>query len=116
MATMTNKENKHILLASIAKARGFKYSVAEGLVDIESGEVITKDPNKIAKDLLGQTATYKDIELSEKIISYIKKLPNYEQLIESARKEGLELPENKYIETYQPGTTGWMRTVMDLCK
>lgn len=117
---MTKEEHKNILLSSIAQARGFKYNIKEGLLDPETDTVITNDLNTIAKELLGLTATIKDIELLESIINYIKKLPNYDKLIESAkeplRKEGIELPENKYIETYQPGTIGWMRQVMDLCK
>lgn len=116
MATTIKEEHKDIILDSIAQARGFKYSATEGLLDPETDEIITNDPNKIAKDLLGQTATYKDLELAERIINYIKKLPNYDELVESARQAGLDLPENKYIETYQPGTTDWMRHIMDICK
>lgn len=113
-------EHRHILLSSIARARGMKYSYKNGLVDPETDEVITKDPNKMAKDLLGQTATVNDIKSFESIHAYIKKLPNYEELIAAARetlaKQGIALPENKTIETYQPGTIGWMRQMIDLVK
>jgi hypothetical protein len=113
-------EHRHILLSSIARARGMKYSYKNGLVDPETDEVITKDPNKMAKDLLGQTATVNDIKSFESIIAYIKKLPNYEELVAAARetlaKQGMELPENRQIETFQPGTIGWMRQMIDLVK
>jgi len=113
-------EHRHILLASIARARGFKYSYKNGLVNPETDEVITKDPNKIAKDLLGQTATANDIKSVESITNYIKKLPNYEELVAAARetlgKQGVELPENIKIETFQPGTIGWMRQMIEICK
>lgn len=113
-------EHRHILLASIARARGMKYSYKNGLVDPETNEVITKDPNKMAKDLLGLTATINDIKSVESIISYIKKLPNYEELVASAKetlgKQGVELPENKFIETFQPGSIGWMRQMIEICR
>jgi hypothetical protein len=111
-------EHRHILLSSVARARGMKYSYKNGLVDPETNEVITKDPNKMAKDLLGQTATANDIKSVESIINYIKKLPNYEELVAAARetlsKQGVELPESKQIETFQPGSIGWMRRMIDL--
>jgi hypothetical protein len=69
---------------------------------------------------LGQTATVSDIKSFESIITYIKKLPNYEELVAAAKetlaKQGMELPENKYIESFQPGSIGWMRQMIDLVK
>jgi hypothetical protein len=113
-------EHRHILLSSIARARGLKYSYKNGLVNPETDEVITKDPNKMAKDLLGQTATANDIKSVESILNYAKKLPNYEELIAAARetlgKQGIELPENKQVETFQSGTIGWMRQMIEICK
>jgi hypothetical protein len=115
-------EHRHILLASIARGRGLKYSPKFGLVDPETNEPLSggDDWNKIAKDLLGQTATVKDIRSVDSIINYIKKLPNYEELVAAARdtlgKQGITLPENKTIETFQPGTIGWMRQMIDICK
>jgi hypothetical protein len=113
-------EHRHILLSSIARARGMKYSAKNGLVDPETDEILTKDPNKMAKDLLGQTATVNDIKSFESIIAYIKKLPNYDELVSAAKetlaKQGMELPENKRIETFQPGSIGWMRQMIDLIK
>jgi hypothetical protein len=45
-------------------------------------------------------------------------LPNYEELIADARetfeKDGLELPDAKKIESYQPGTISWMRQMIDI--
>lgn len=113
-------EHRHILLSSIARAKGFKYSYKNGLMDPETDTVITKDPNKMAKDLLGQTATANDLKSVESILSYIKKLPNYEELVSAARetlgKQGVELPENIAIETFQPGSIGWMRQMIEICK
>ena len=95
-----------------------KWSANNGLIDRESNELITKDPNQIAKTLLGQTATPSTMDSVEGIISYIKKLPNYEELVADARetfeKDGLELPDSKAVESYQPGTIGWMRQMIDI--
>lgn len=115
-------EHRHILLSSIARARGLKYSPKHGLVDQETNEPIAggDDWNKIAKDLLGQTATVKDIRSVETITNYIKKLPNYEELVAAARetlgRSGIELPKKEAIESFQPGSIGWMRQMIDIVK
>ena len=109
-------EHRHILLASIARARGLKYSPKFGLVNPDTNEVISNDWNVIAKQLLGQTATVADIRTVEKITDYIKKLPNYEELIAAARetllKYGVELPTAKAFETFGEGTTDWFRSMI----
>jgi len=113
-------EHRHIVLSSIARARGLKYSPKSGLVDPETNEVISDDWNTIAKQLLGQTASIKDIRSVDSIINYIKKLPNYEELIAAARetlgRSNIELPKKEAVESYQPGTIGWMRQMIDIVK
>lgn len=110
-------QHRHILLSSIAKAQGMKWSFKDGLIDRESGEVLTTDPNEIAKRLLGQTATADDVGSFNNIIQYIKKLPRYAELTAEARetlaKQGIELPAQGQVETYQPGSPMWMRQMMD---
>ena len=115
-------EHRHILLSSIARARGLKYSPKFGLVDPETNEPVPggDDWNTIAKQLLGQTATVKDIRNVDSVLNYIKKLPNYEELVAAARetlgKQGIELPKVEAIESYQPGSIGWMRKMIDIVK
>lgn len=113
-------EHRHIVLSSIARAKGLKYSPKFGLVDPNTDEVISDDWNTIAKELLGQTATVKDIRSVDGIINYIKKLPNYEELIAAARETlgryNIELPTKEAFESYQPGSIGWMRRMIDLVK
>jgi len=110
--------HRHILLSSIAKTKGMKWSANNGLLDRETNEVVTKDPNQIAKTLLGQTATPSTIESVESIVKYIMKLPNYEELVADARetfeKDGVTLPDAKKVESYQPGSIGWMRSLIDI--
>lgn len=112
--------HRHIILASIAKARGMKWSFQNGLMNRETNEIITKDPQEIAKKLLGQTATHKDLKDPESIIDYIIKLPNYEELVADARetlsKEGVELPHANTVESYQPGSGAWFRKMIEVIK
>lgn len=115
-------EHRHILLSSIARARGMKYSPKFGLVDPETNEPVEggDDWNVIAKQLLGQTATVKDIRSVESIIGYIKKLPNYDELVAAAKetlgRSNIELPKKEAVESYTPGSIGWMRRIIDLVK
>jgi len=115
-------EHRHILLSSIARARGMKYSPKFGLMNAETDETIPggDDWNVIAKQLLGQTAKLKDIRSVESIIAYIRKLPNYEELVAAARetlgRSGIELPKNEAFESYQPGSIGWMRKMINIVK
>lgn len=115
-------EHRHIVLSSIARARGMKYSPKFGLVDPETNEPLPggDDWNTIAKKLLGQTATIKDIRSVDSIINYIKKLPNYEELISAAQetlgRSGIELPKKEAVESFQPGSIGWMRKMIDIVR
>jgi hypothetical protein len=116
-------EHRHILLSSIARARGMKYSPKSGLVDPETNEPVPNgdDWNVIAKELLGLTATTKDIRSVDTIVNYIKKLPNYEELVAAAKetlgKQGIELPENIVsFESKQTGTPAWFRRMMEAVK
>jgi hypothetical protein len=115
-------EHRHILLSSIARARGMKYSPKHGLLNPQTDELLPNgnDWNTIAKELLGQSSTVKDIRSVDSILNYIKKLPNYEELIAGARetlgKQGIELPKNEALESYQPGSIGWMRQIIDIVK
>lgn len=111
-------EHRHIVLSSIARARGMKYSPKHGLVDPETNEPLPggDDWNVIAKKLLGQTAAVKDIRSVDAILNYIEKLPNYEELIAAARetlgKQGVKLPEQITFESAQTGTPQWFRRMM----
>lgn len=94
-----------------------KWSANEGLKDRETNELVSNDPNQIAKTLLGQTASPSTLETVESIVNYIKKLPNYNDLVADAvdafERDGLTLPDNKQVETYQ---ANWMRRMIDSVK
>jgi hypothetical protein len=116
-------EHRHIVLSSIARSKGIKYSPKFGLVDPETNEVLPNgdDWNSIAKTLLGQSASVKDIRNVNTILDYIIKLPNYEELVAAARdtldRDGVSLPKKtNTVETYTPGSIGWMRRMIDIVK
>ena len=112
--------HRHVILASIAKTKGMKWSFQNGLMNRDTNEVITKDPNEIAKKLLGQTATPKNLQDPEAIIDYIIKLPNYEELVADARttlaRDGVELPVSGQVESYTPGTNAWFRKMIEIVR
>ena len=115
-------EHRHILLSSIARARGLKYSPKFGLLHGDTNEPVENgdDWNVIAKQLLGQTATTKDVKSVDGIIAYIMKLPNYNELVAGARetlgKQGIELPVKEAFESYVPGSNAWMRKMINIVK
>jgi hypothetical protein len=99
--------HRALLLASIAKAQGMKWSYKNGLMDRETNETITKNPAEIAQKLIGGTAA--DMNSVETIIKKIKSRPDYEALVKDAReafeKDKLTLPEDSTL----PGTGAWYR-------
>ena len=101
--------NKHILLKSIAEAKGLSYDEETGLIE---EDLAIKDEHQIAKKLLGQMTTDKDLATVESIVNVIIRLPNYEKLIESARKE-LDLPKQPQLESHATGTPSWFRRMID---
>lgn len=112
--------HRHILLASIAKAKGMKWSFQNGLTNRESSELISKDPNEIAKKLLGQMTSAKDLATVESILNVVQRLPDYDNLVADARetlgKEGVTLPESAKLESHATGTPSWFRRMMEAVK
>ena len=115
-------EHRHIVLSSLARARGFKYSPKFGLLHGDTNEPVENgdDWNVISKQLLGQTASTKDVKNVDAIIAYIIKLPNYDELVAGARetlgKQGIELPVKEAFESYVPGSNAWMRRMINIVK
>ena len=99
--TVYGGKHRMILIASIAKAQGMKWSPTSGLVDRASNQPISKDPEEIANKLLGPGATKQTLDSVESINSFIKTKPNYAELTADARdyfeKEGLPMPESRGI-------------------
>lgn len=94
--------HRHVLLASIAKARELEYNAE------------STDHNKTAKELLGVTANAADTESVDSILNFIKKLPKYEAYVKEAREQGMDIAKVESVEVYQTGTIGWMRRMLDI--
>lgn len=109
-----------VLITSIAESKGMKYDPKRGLRDLKTGHFITDQPNVIAKTLLGQMSSEKDLATSESILNVIGKLYNYEKLIEVAKpileEHEFVLPEQQKIESYQTGTVEWFRKMIGMCE
>lgn len=64
--------HRNITLSSLAKLKGLTLSM-KGLYDRETKQLITKDPDMIAKHVLGKDATENDLRNLPSIIGYLKK-------------------------------------------
>ena len=103
--------HRQILMASIAKAQGMKWSYKNGLVNRETNEVISQNPTEIAQILVKGTPA--DLESVETIIAKIKSRPDYEALVADAKealaRDNLQLPESKQVVE---GSAVWFRNFM----
>ena len=110
-----NQQARDRLLDSIARARGYEYSREFGLIDLDADEVVAEDSNTMAKYLLGQMTTAKDIETFESIMTVITKFSNYESLIEHAvpyfQEHGVDLLSKPVI--YETGSVAWFRNILN---
>ena len=98
--------DRAILLSAIARGRGLKFSPKFGLVDPTKGdEVIAATWDKIAPLLLGKGAKEPDTHTVETMLAFLKKDPNYEELIapwkETMAKAGKEVPEQLKYNTLE---------------
>lgn len=94
-------KDRAVLLSSIARARGYKYSPKFGIQNAETNELIANNWDEIAQLLLGPNAREADTRTVESIIAAIKGQPEFEDLVSRAResfaKDGKELPESRDI-------------------
>jgi hypothetical protein len=91
--------DRAILLSSIARGRGLKFSPKFGLVDPAKGDEVVADTwDKIATMLLGKGAKEADTHTVETMLAKLKGDPNYEELIapwkEAMEKAGKQVPES----------------------
>ena len=79
--------HRAILIASIAKIMGLKFTTNAGLINRETDAPITMDPDEIARIITGdKSAKRADLADVEHIIALLQKQPNYEELVADARK------------------------------
>lgn len=92
--------DRAVLLSSLARGRGYKFSPNKGIVDPNNGDAVVADNwDDIAVILLGKGATEKDTHTVERMLELIKKDPAYDTLVgpfrDAMAKSGRSLPESE---------------------
>ena len=95
---------RNVLMNSIAKSMGYKLNQIAGIADRGTNEIITDDPDQVAKMLLNKTATRQDLASVESILQALSTDPKREEKLadfrEHMKREGLPFLES--AELYQP--------------
>jgi len=91
--------DRHIMLNSIAKALGYKIITRKGLVDRATNQVVSSNPDEIAKLMLNKKADREDLYSVETMLQALQGDPKREAKLADARaafaKNGIELDESK---------------------
>ncbi len=92
-------KDRAILLSSLARGRGYKFSPKFGVVDPNNGDAVVADNwDEIAVILLGKGATEADTHTVESMLAKLKGDPNYDTLVgpfrDAMAKSGKEIPES----------------------
>jgi len=79
--------SKHILLASVAKSLGLKWSFQQGLTNRETGELVKggRDANAVAKILFGPNANAQTIGTVESMLAALQNDPNRDAKLADAQ-------------------------------
>ena len=97
-------KERNVLMNSIAKSMGYKLNQIAGIADRNTNEIITDDPDVVAKMLLNKTATRQDLASVETILQALGTDSQREQKLadfrEHMKREGLPFLES--TELYQP--------------
>jgi len=99
---------RNVLMNSIAKSMGYKLNQNAGIADRATNELITDDPDKVAKILLNKTATRQDLASVETILQALSTDPNRDAKLADFKahmeREGLPFLESTMESTdlYQP--------------
>ncbi len=109
-------KERNVLMNSIAKSMGYKLNQIAGIADRETNEIITDDPDAVAKMLLNKTATRQDLASVESILQALSTDPKREEKLadfrEHMKREGLPFLES--AEIYQPvGDTYFLARLRD---
>ena len=95
--------DRNILMNSIAKSMGYKVNQNVGIVDRATNELISNDPDKIAKLLLNPRATKQNLASVESMVQALEKDPKRDAKLADARehfaREGVPFFEDRSEET-----------------
>jgi hypothetical protein len=89
---------RNILINSIAKSMGYKLNQLDGIADRSTNQLISDDPDQIAKMLLNPQADQEDLESVERILAVLKTDPKRDAKLADFRdhmtRAGTPLDEN----------------------
>ena len=104
-----------ILLASIAKSMGYKINQNVGMVDRATNELVTDDPDEVARLLIPGATDRTPLGSVEKIMKALAKDPKREQKIadfrDYAAKQGITLEET--VDTEDGNSVHWLARLRD---
>jgi hypothetical protein len=104
-------KHKQLLMAMLAKDRGLMWSAWQGLFRRneagKKGEFVTGDLDQIAKALLGDNASAKDLGSVESIVAAS---PNGEELLQRAEQD----PNWTVVKTESVSDQHWFRSLMEI--
>jgi hypothetical protein len=94
---------RNVLMNSIAKSMGYKLNQIAGIADRITNEIITDDPDQVAKMLLNKSATRTDLASVETILAALDRDPQRDQKLADFRqhmeREGLPFLESTQLYT-----------------
>jgi hypothetical protein len=95
-------QDRNVLINSIAKSMGYKLNQNAGLQDRATNEIISNDPDKIAKILLNKSATADDLYSVESIVAALDNDPKKDAKLADARehfaREGVPFMEGMQLK------------------
>jgi len=104
-----------ILLNSIAKALGYKINQNVGLVDRTTNDLITDDPDEVARLLIPGATDRTPLGSVEKIMAALKTDPKRDakraDFLDYAQKQGITIEET--VDTANPYSVNWMARLRD---
>jgi hypothetical protein len=96
---------RNVLMNSIAKSMGYKLNQIAGIADRATNQIITDDPDKVAKMLLNKTATRQDLSSVESILQALSTDPQRDAKLADFKshmeREGLPFMESTDSNPYK---------------
>jgi hypothetical protein len=102
---------RNVLMNSLAKSMGYKLNQISGIADRATNQLITNDPDKVAKLLLNKTATRQDLASVESILQALSTDPQRDAKLADFKahmeREGLPFMEDTMEGADLPPVTGY---------
>lgn len=96
---------RNVLMNSIAKSMGYKLNQVGGIADRVTNQIITDDPDQVAKMLLNKTATRQDLASVENMLQALSTDPKREAKLADFKahmeREGLPFMESTDANPYK---------------